>query len=1555
MYIYEGATTTGTYVYSLLGSAGAKDEEVCFSPGLHTIQMKDTYGDGWSTGSFLYLYVGGVSLGAFRIVNTREGTQQVSFPVMISTGDGWKYTSTAQTGTEWTTQAVSWEEMTSFPAVTTITRYFRKTVTNSAITSAFHTILNIATNAGFVCYINGQVAYSWNMPDTYTASTPALSSTEEAVVRTLSTLTGVYTTSSTIELAVEMHATADTTSGEEPFDISILLMSTNNVRRIDSDGSFTSIPATTGSEGSSMIYDNNVLTKWCVPATSVTTEWIFNNGRRELINRYSITTANDMPNRDPKSWILYGSFDGVTYYPLDQQTGVTWSRRYETQSFLINNYITFNRYKLVVSENSGNLSDTQFSEFELSISNQPVVPISLSYPQSSYEFSKGVDHVDIKPVLVGFTGFTIAGTLPAGLSFDSNSGRIYGLPNAGMAATTYTITATYLGNNQQYTSTLSLTVIACEFPDSVFLSMVKTNPSAEETFQIINYNNQVVFSGGYSTEGVFSAIQCVDLGVYTVKMLNSAGMPWATNSKLTLKTIIDGKEFVFSKSTLQENSEATFQLGLTYPLMQVYANSNVKYLMGSVPDNWYTTSFDASSWTTLTETSRPTSSEKIQLYRSTFTVSSVTGFHGFELAVKAQAGIVVYLNGQEIYRRYLPAGAISSSTSATGGQDSAYWRTITGKMASLVQGQNTLAVGIINVSTYDTPVAFDAILRLMTESVEYPRYWDFTSTSGSGDVSNLFDLDANTRARGAFNGGVDIVITLSNSRAEMFNEYCIVTNYDTPSEDPREWSIFGSNDNNNFDLIKSETNVFFDGRSTPYCFYMPGITKAYAIYKISITKVAEDSANYFAMSQFNFYLEDLDHAEVPELAFTPSNLVGYTGAAFPEVAANSPYYTSFTINPALPEGLTLNSNTGGIRGVYNQPFEGTFTVSAVNHLGESKQTTITVKIEKCMGEMVQFSLVFYLESGAEKLSFDLKDLTSGEVVETRPRLVSYSTFTIPMCRVAQKYGLVLKKTDTTGWGANRVSVILSDGTTLLTESLAAGVTSKEYDFNVKYEIQPLFSEWSYLVSGEAAPQNWNTVAGAPAWEKAAPGSFPVPQGVTAYYYKKFTVSSLEEFSGVEISSVSRAGLVVYLNGAELSRLNMPDYFDHTTLATRDEDVPSTHIVGDIVLDGRIKEGENIVAFELHQYLKKDKVNTFDGSVLLILNNMYMMKDGAGTTQPIAEGDMGSDKAFDNNSDSKFVTSEKCIGVELTWTFNNQRREPINNYALVSAGDCNTRHPSGWILEGSNDASHWWQLHVAENVVFSEYYQQKRFDFFNDRAFNMYRVTTTACDNEALEASSSCGSDYFQIADYYLFSKRVEPDCKRDGDFPPAMNGDASYADCPQFYEGYRTRLCQDGSLGEETSFCVPMKPQGISFEQTGYTLYTGKPASITPKLLAVEVTISVFPTLPTGLAIDEATGEIKGTPTVEQESKKYTITAMNKGGSVTTTVALTIVKAPVNWLLIGILIAVAVIIIVAIVIVIVVAVNKKKGAMTPKKGSKKGSKAMPKANSANKPKAVVKV
>lgn len=209
-------------------------------------------------------------------------------------------------------------------------------------------------------------------------------------------------------------------------------------------------------------------------------------------------------------------------------------------------------------------------------------------------------------------------------------------------------------------------------------------------------------------------------------------------------------------------------------------------------------------------------------------------------------------------------------------------------------------------------------------------------------------------------------------------------------------------------------------RATEYCFFMPVASKAYTYFRLAVSETSESSASNFRISDLTFYLEDLDHATVPELSFSPSVLVGYTGAAFPEVTVNSPYYTSFTITPPLPTELVMSSNTGSIKGVLEQSHATTVhTISAVNHLGETKSTTVSVTVEICSGDKVSFSLVFTLESGAILCSFDLKDLNTGEIMESRPYLIEYQTFTIPMCRITQKYSLILKKTDTSGWSANR--------------------------------------------------------------------------------------------------------------------------------------------------------------------------------------------------------------------------------------------------------------------------------------------------------------------------------------------------------------------------------------------------------------------------------------------------------------------------------------------------------------------------------------------------------
>ena len=94
-------------------------------------------------------------------------------------------------------------------------------------------------------------------------------------------------------------------------------------------------------------------------------------------------------------------------------------------------------------------------------------------------------------------------------------------------------------------------------------------------------------------------------------------------------------------------------------------------------------------------------------------------------------------------------------------------------------------------------------------------------------------------------------------------------------------------------------------------------------------------------------------------------------------------------------------------------------------------------------DKVAFSLSFSIDASAAACSYALKDRATDTVIDERHSFLNHARMTIPFCRAPSTFALVLRKNDTSGWGSNRVSVVLADGSVLLTESLAAGVTEKE--------------------------------------------------------------------------------------------------------------------------------------------------------------------------------------------------------------------------------------------------------------------------------------------------------------------------------------------------------------------------------------------------------------------------------------------------------------------------------------------------------------------------------
>ena len=265
--IYEGEGTSGTVVVpkvtGLSGVTTTTTTTHCMNAGIHTVKMEDDWGDGWSKNSNLNVYIGGELIAVLHLTGpfgTKLGTDTftVALPInQFGYGQNWKYTNEAQTGAGWTTQAVTWTEGDTFPTVTTTTRYFRRTITVEEFASCYYLQLKVKTSTGFIVYVNGNRVFKYNMPaGEVTSTTYALSKNTEVVERIYGSMLKLWATTATVEVAVEVHATADSVSGDEDFDCDIVIFHQPEGKSlVDAEPIIASSHYYSGYEGTASLFD----------------------------------------------------------------------------------------------------------------------------------------------------------------------------------------------------------------------------------------------------------------------------------------------------------------------------------------------------------------------------------------------------------------------------------------------------------------------------------------------------------------------------------------------------------------------------------------------------------------------------------------------------------------------------------------------------------------------------------------------------------------------------------------------------------------------------------------------------------------------------------------------------------------------------------------------------------------------------------------------------------------------------------------------------------------------------------------------------------------------------------------------------------------------------------------------------------------------------------------------------------------------------------------------------------------------------------------------------
>ncbi|UJH90668.1 discoidin domain-containing protein [Antarcticibacterium sp. 1MA-6-2] len=107
-------------------------------------------------------------------------------------------------------------------------------------------------------------------------------------------------------------------------------------------------------EGSTKLVDNDLTTKFLTFDVTFPLDLTLNFSPGVRVTKYSLTSANDASERDPKSWTLYGSNDNENFTQIDQRTDIVFDERGQTKEFLVgDNMDTYTYYKLEINANGG--------------------------------------------------------------------------------------------------------------------------------------------------------------------------------------------------------------------------------------------------------------------------------------------------------------------------------------------------------------------------------------------------------------------------------------------------------------------------------------------------------------------------------------------------------------------------------------------------------------------------------------------------------------------------------------------------------------------------------------------------------------------------------------------------------------------------------------------------------------------------------------------------------------------------------------------------------------------------------------------------------------------------------------------------------------------------------------------------------------------------------------------------------------------------------------------------------------------------------------------------
>jgi hypothetical protein len=120
-------------------------------------------------------------------------------------------------------------------------------------------------------------------------------------------------------------------------------------------------------------------------------------------------------------------------------------------------------------------------------------------------------------------------------------------------------------------------------------------------------------------------------------------------------------------------------------------------------------------------------------FRKTFSIADTVGLSSLAGSVLFDDGLVIYLNGEEVYRSHLPAGAVTNTTLATSQESETSFFPFTIAKGKIKPGDNVLAVEVHQTNASSSDLSFNLELKTVRSGAETTYQVDDVNFS---DVAN---------------------------------------------------------------------------------------------------------------------------------------------------------------------------------------------------------------------------------------------------------------------------------------------------------------------------------------------------------------------------------------------------------------------------------------------------------------------------------------------------------------------------------------------------------------------------------------------------------------------------------------------------------------------------------------------------------------------------------------------------------------------------------------------------------------------------------------------------